>query len=202
MIHIYHPNKRVTGFATSFWYSDRDDTIFATLLKQSGWDDARQNGVFKDSMNDPNRKVNIKLSYTEVAAILDCIERNRPFSTFHDADEFPKQIKFEPWLDQTTQKPKGYSFSISVQSKQDSSYKNAFYIGLTFAEARLIREFLIFTMHRHFTRLSTGTQRAPVPRTVVQDAPAAVEQEAVRVSQPDDEPEEQPQVYSDPLTDF
>jgi hypothetical protein len=199
MVHIYHPSKRITGFAASFWYSDRDDTIFATLLKQSGWDEARQNGVFKDSMNDPNKKVNIKLSYTEIAAVLDCIERNRPFSAFHDADEFPKQIKFEPWLDQTTQKPKGYSFSVSVQSKQDSSYKNAFYIGLTFAEARLIREFLIFTMHRHFTRLSVGTQRAPVPQTVVQQE----ERSPARVSQPDDKPAEEPQAsYSDPLTDF
>jgi hypothetical protein len=186
-IHIYHPNKRSTGFASSFWYSDRDDTIFATLLKQSGWDDARQNGVFKDSMNDPLKKVNIKLSYTEVSAILDCIERNRPFSGFHDADEFPKQIKFEPWV--ADGNIKGYSFSVSVQSKQDSSFKNAFYIGLTFAEARLIREFLIFSLHRHFSRKSVGIDRAPVPQTVVlptSEAPA--------------EPQEQK--ISDPLLDF
>lgn len=198
-IHIYHPNKRSTGFATSFWYADKDSTVFATLLKQSGWDESKQNGVFKDSMNDPNKKVNIKLSYTEVSAILDCIERNRPFSTFHDADEFPKQIKFEPWI--TDGVAKGYSFSINVQSKQDSTYKNAFYIGLTFAEARLIREFLIFAMHRHFTRLSVGTSRAPVPKTVVVEEPVVVENPRVKVSQTEDEQAE-PREFVDPLTDF
>jgi hypothetical protein len=168
-IHIYHPNKRSTGFATSFWYSDRDDSFFATLLKQSGWDEARQNGVFKDSKNDPLKKVNIKLSPTEIAGILDCIERNRPFSGFHDADESPKQIKFEPWI--TDGNTKGYSFSVTVKSKSDSAFSNPFYIGLTFAEARLVREFLIYSLHRHFSRRSPAsekeTQQPPMPSDIV-----------------------------------
>lgn len=191
-IHIYHPNRKSTGFAASFWYSDRDDTIFATLLKQSGWDDARQNGVFKDSMNDPLKRVNIKISYTEIAAIVDCIERGRPLSAFHDADEFPKQIKFEPWLDADS-KQKGYSFSVTVQNKQDSTFKNPFYIGLTFAEGRLIREFLIYSLHRHFARLSVGTQRAPVPQVIVQQAP---------IEEPSTEQGSQASLAADPLVDF
>lgn len=176
MLHIYHPNKGITGFACSFWNSDRDDTVFATLVKQSGWDDASGNGTFKASFNDPNRHVNIKLSDTEVAAILDCIERNRPFSSFHDGDQSPKTIKFEPWMSKATaDEPaviKGYSFSISVGNKQDSTSKIAYYIGLTFPEARLIREYLLFALNRHFDNVANkAAVRNSEPKTT---APASV----------------------------
>jgi len=154
MIHIYHPNKSVKGFACSFWYSEKDSTIFATLIKQSGWDEQSQNGTFKDSLNDPTKKVNVKLDYVEAAAILDCVERNRPFKAFHDNEESPKSIAFTPWMqgEGTAATQRGYSFSITVGSKQDSAFKNSFYIGLTFAEARLIREFIVNAMHKHFNR--------------------------------------------------
>jgi hypothetical protein len=166
-IHFYHPNKASTGFAASFWFSERDDTIFATILKQAGWDDKTQNGIFKDSMNDPLKRVNVKLGYVEIAAFLDCIERNRPFATFHDNDESPKQISFSPWLDKQTKSPKGFSFSITVTNKQDSTFKNSFYIGLTFAEARLVREFMVFCLHCHFNRLKAkGVVRTPVSDVV------------------------------------
>jgi hypothetical protein len=166
-IHFYHPNKAVKGFAASFWYSDRDDTIFATILRQSGWDDKAQNGIFKGSIDDPNGKVNIKLSYVEIAAFLDCIERNRPFKGFHDHDQTPKAITFAPWLDAANNNtPKGYSFSITVTNKQDSSQKNAFYIGFTFAEARLIREFFVYTLHSHFNRVRANPKYAPPPKPV------------------------------------
>jgi hypothetical protein len=150
MLHFYHPNKRITGSAASFWYSDRDDTIFGTILKQSGWDEQKNNGLFKANKDDPNKRVNIKLSYVEVGAILDCIERNRPFTSYHDHDLTPKSINFIPWM--MGEKPNGYSFSVTVSNKQDSSVKNSFVIGFTFAEARLIREFLIFILHRHFNK--------------------------------------------------
>ena len=177
MIHIYHPNKAVKGFATSFWYSERDKTVFATLIKQSGWDDQKQNGVFKGNIDDPNGRVNIKLDYVEIAAILDCIERGREFKSFHDNDETPKQIAFTPWMGQDG-KQRGFSFSVTVTNKQDTSFKNSFYIGLTFAEARLIREFLVFCLHNHFQRLRpTGTPK-PVSPPVPQPQPEVEHEEA------------------------
>lgn len=160
-IHFYHPNKAIKGFAASFWYSERDNTVFATILKQSGWDDKTENGIFKGSVDNPEGKVNVKFSDCEVAGIIDCIERNRPFNGFHDSEETPKNIAFTPWLDKNNNNTqKGFSFSITVTDKQDSSYKNSFYIGLTFAEARLIREFLIHSLHTYFGRLKANTQPA------------------------------------------
>lgn len=156
MPQIYHPNKNNTGFACSFTQSDKDRTIFATLIKQSGWDPNKKIGIFRDSRNDPNKNVNIKLESVEVAGILDCVDRNRPFSTMHDGKKYIKSIQFVPWMNKVPEgeKPtqKGYSFSITVTDKEDSTSKNSFYIGLTFAEARLIKEFLIFSLRKTFVR--------------------------------------------------
>lgn len=160
MLHIYHPNKNVSGFACSFWFSDRDDTLFATLIKQSGWDEKTENGSFKASLEDPTKKVSIKLGYVEAAAILDCIERNRPFKTFHDNEQSPKNIAFTPWMqtgESATQR--GFSFSVSIPNKENANEKNSFYIGLTFAEARLIREFLVYIIHRHFQTMLDNQAR-------------------------------------------
>ena len=161
-IHIYHPNKNNTGFACAFSQSDKDGTIFASILKQSGWDSEKSTGSFKDSKNDPTKNVNIKLGQVEVAAILDCIERNRPFSTVHDTDKSLKTIKFEPWMNKpmnATDKPtqRGYSFSITSADKQDSTTKNSLYIGITFPEGRLIREFLVFALQSQFSRTEAAS---------------------------------------------
>lgn len=169
MLHIYHPNKAVKGFACSFWYSERDSAIYATLVKQSGWDERSQNGTFKDSLKDPTKKVNIKLSFIEAGGILDCIERNRPFSQYHDSEAAPKQISFTPWVGKAwtkadgTEMPatqNGFSFSITVLDKQDTTAKNPFFIGLSYAEARYIREFLLFCMHKNFKAFKSSPPQA------------------------------------------
>jgi hypothetical protein len=159
-IHIYHPNKNNTGFACAFSQSDKDGTIFATIIKQSGWDSEKSVGSFKDSRNDPTKNVSIKLGQVEVAAILDCLERNRPFSTVHDSDKTIKTIQFVPWLNKPanpTDKPtqRGFSFSISIADKQDSTTKNSLYIGITFPEGRLIREFLVHALQSQFSRAAS-----------------------------------------------
>jgi hypothetical protein len=161
-IHYYHPSSSGNGFACSFWFSERDQTVYATLLKQSGWDAKTRIGSFKDSLNDDSKKINVKLGMKEVAAILDCIERNRPFTAFHDFDDKPKSVNFVPWMSKdTTPVLKGYSFSVTVTNKQDSTFKNAFFMGLTFAEAREIREFFIFCYHRYFENILAKTKGSP-----------------------------------------
>jgi hypothetical protein len=151
---LYHPNRNNTGFACSF-SQGKDGTIFAGIIKQSGWDDAKKTGSFLASRNDPLKNTNIKLAQVEVAAILDCVERNRSFSTLHDGEKQQKSIQFVPWFNKPTtagEKPvqKGFSFSISVTDKQDSTTKNAFYIGITFPEGRLIRAYLDNALNKSF----------------------------------------------------
>lgn len=162
-IHIYHPNKGNTGFACSF-SQGRDGTIYATLLKQSGWDAERQNGTFKASVNDPLKSVNIKLGQVEVAAILDCLDRNRQFSNPHDSDKQMKSIRFEPWKMKDSNEQRGFSFSVTVTDKEDSSVpKNSFYIGLNFAEGRLVREYLMTALHKSFDVDFSGPAQAQAP---------------------------------------
>jgi len=152
-IQLYHPSKSGKGFAASFSDSFQNDCIFATIIRQSGWDENTKTGTFKASREDPTASTIIKLNDLEVSAILDSIDRSRPFSTFHDGDA-PKTINFIPWIPKVAdgEKPlqKGYSFTITITSKEDSSFKNSFYIGFSFAEGRLIREFLINCLNNHF----------------------------------------------------
>ncbi len=151
MLAFYKPNKNNKGFAASFTYSERDNNVYATILRQCGFSDETQKGIFKASKDDPEAHVNIKLSSTEVGGILDCIERGRPLSKYHENDEKPKSISFSQWKDAEGNQ-KGFSFSITVTNKQDASYKNAFYIGFSFEEARTLREALVYALHRQFEK--------------------------------------------------
>lgn len=158
MLQFYHPTKSVKGSGASFWYSDKNDSVFATIIKQSGWDEKNDNGVFKASMDDPNMKVNVKLGYIEVGGILDCIERNRPFTNHHDFDDKPKNISFVPTYDKTdSTKQIGYDFSITSSDKEDKSKNVSFFIRFKFNEARLIREYLIYLLHVHFSKSKQPT---------------------------------------------
>lgn len=200
MIHVYHPSKTIKGFACSFWYSSRNNSVFATLIKQSGWDDKNQNGLFKGNLNDPTKKVTIKLSWVEVGAILDCIDRNRPFSTYHDQDDFPKTIQFQPWTNTLDGKvsQRGFSFSVNVGDKQDSTSKNPFYIGLTYPEARYIREFLLYSLNLSFDGyISRGKHESVV-------VPAAPPEDPIEKENTDDQKVNNPTSESveDPLTGF
>lgn len=189
MIQIYHPSKSGKGFAASFWYSERDDSVFATIIKQSGYDEKTQNGVFKGNKNDPTGKVNVKLDYFEVAGILNSIEKNHTFSKPHDTEETFKQISFSPWKNQDgTQK--GFSFSITSTNKQNPTIKNSFYIGFTYDEARLIREFLVYTLHSHFQKIKDYKSKIDYKS---ETAPKQ------RVQEP--EPNDEPPVEDKPVTE-
>lgn len=162
MLHFYHPSKSGNGSACSFSDSLNNDCVYASILKQSGWDEKNSNGTFKASLEDKTMSVTIKLSDLEIAAILDCIERGRQFSTFHDGDS-AKQIQFIPWIPKTTDptiKPeqKGFSFSITSSINVEGvTNKYSFYIGLNFPEARLLREYLVNCLNSH---TNTNRQKA------------------------------------------
>lgn len=146
---IYHPSKSLKGSAASFFYSVKNDCILATIMKQSGWDEVKGVGIFQDKT--PEMKATIKLGQVEIGGILDCIERNRPFKTVHDFDKKLTTINFSPYYDKVdTAKQIGYDFSFNVSDKEDSTKKDSFFIRFNLAEGRLIREHLIYMLHRQF----------------------------------------------------
>jgi len=152
---LYHPNKSNTGFACSFSQSAKDGTVFFSLLKQSTWDAEKRIGGFKESRNNPAKSVTVALNQMEVAAILDLLDRNRAYSSMHDSEKQIKSINFSPWMNKVPEGEKatqrGYSFSITITDKQDSTApKNSFYFGTNYPESRLIREYLIFCLQQAF----------------------------------------------------
>ncbi len=158
---------------------NKEDCVFAQFIKQSTWDEARHIGGFKESMEDPTKKVTVKLEFVELGAILDCLDRNRPFKTFHDDGKGGKSITFGPWMDTPTasldDKPasapvlKGYSFGVTINNKEDSTNPNKFFIGLTLAEGRYIREFLIWAMQQHFQKTTYQNHlKAPATKSAAE----------------------------------
>ena len=178
-IQIYKPNASVKGFAASFRYSTDKDCVFAQLIRQSTWNDEQKLGGFKESMTDPTKKTTAALGFTEIGAILDCIERNRPFKTYHDSDKEAKSISFTPWMDKNTPPTHlGFSFAITVKGKNGEP-DNAFYIGLTFPEARELREFLVWALHQHFGAYARNQPQQEKYPTA--PAPAKAQQPLVKI---------------------
>jgi hypothetical protein len=152
MIRIYHPSKSGKGFAMSIQDSNQNDCVFATLIKQSGWSEETKTGTFAASREDKNSITTVKFNDLECAALLNVIERGQPFSSFHSGD-IEKGIQFTPWFPKVAEGEKsiqkGFSFSITL-NPNDATTKNSFYIGLSYPEGRLIREYLINCLNSHF----------------------------------------------------
>ena len=136
MIQFYKPNAKVTGTACSFWIN-RDGSVMSSMIKQASWNSDRKIGSFVKNKNNPEKRVITKLGRSEVAAIIDCLETNREFSTYHSSAKQVLQMKFCPYLRNGEQI--GFSFAINKQGKEDSTAKVGFIIGFTFPEGRLLR---------------------------------------------------------------
>lgn len=154
MIQFYKPNPRNSGSACSF-YKTRDGAIMFSIIKQASWDDSKKTGSFQKNKTDPKGNVKVKLSLAEVAGILESIDKDSEFKEFHNSANQTTQIRFAPYLDKNTNERKGFSLSVSKQTK-DSQDKLSFVIGLTFKEARLLREYLVYIIHDSFANPIKG----------------------------------------------
>ena len=147
MIQFYKPNKKVTGSACSFWLND-DGSIMASLIKQDGWNNQKNTGSFSKNKDNPNGRVIVKLGETEIASIIDCLETNRKWSTYHRSSKQSLQINFGPYERNGDQL--GFSFSVNKQDAEDSTNKVGFLIGFNFGEGRYLKEFLAFLLNKKF----------------------------------------------------
>ena len=147
MIQFYKPNKKVTGTACSFWMND-DGSVMASMIKQDGWNDQKPTGSFAKNKDNHNGRVIVKLGNVEVGGIIDCLESNREWSTYHRSSKQSLQIKFGPYNRSGEQI--GFSFSVNKQDSEDSTNKVGFIIGFTYPEARYVKEFLISLLKRLF----------------------------------------------------
>jgi len=147
-IQFYKPNQKTTGSACSFWSNIKEGSLFGSFIKQSSWNDKTKTGSFKSNKENPSASTQFKFNQNEVAAIIDCIETDREFSAYHSTPKQVTRFKFTPYSNS-----KGrvrFSYSVNKEDKEDSTNKASFVIGLTFAEARLLKEYLLHTLSSMF----------------------------------------------------
>lgn len=150
MIQIYKPTPRVTGTACSFSFNNLDGNFYLNLIKQASWNDQKKIGSFSENSQNPEKKVVVKLSKIEVCGILDAIQNNRNADFFHNSESQKLGIKFGPYIRDEQQV--GYSLNVIKNSKtQTAQPAISFLIGFTFAEARLVAEYIQFGLNHIFS---------------------------------------------------
>jgi hypothetical protein len=178
MINFYKPNPRNTGHACSFKLSNQDNRFYAEILKQDSWNPATRTGSFSQNAKDPAKKAVVKFSHTEIGGILDSIDTGRAFSAYHDGavTQFSTSIKFEPYMKDGVQI--GHSFSVVKSSKEDSSKKTNFVIGLNFGEGRLLKEALTLFI-RKAIEIDVANYAAKSPKS---ESPAASDGQTIEAT--------------------
>jgi hypothetical protein len=148
MISFYKPNSKNTGTACSFSVNSKDNSVWGSLIKQSSWNDAKKIGSFSENQNNPNKSVKVKFSLTEAAGLLDALERNTEFSAYHTSEKQITKIKLAPYI--RDEKQVGFSYSVNKEDKQNVENKQSYLIGFYFNEARLLKEFLTYSLNSVF----------------------------------------------------
>jgi len=150
MIQIYKPTPRNTGTACSFSFNNLDGNFYLNLIKQASWNDQKKIGSFSENAQNPEKKVVVKLSKIEVCGILDALDHNRTADFFHNSENQKLGIKFSPYIREDKQI--GYSLNVIKNSKtQTTQPAVSFLIGFTFAEARLVAEYIKFGLGHIFS---------------------------------------------------
>lgn len=150
----YHPSPANKGSACSFYLNDEENSFFASIIKQKSWDATTRRASFHK--DDPNERVIIKFSCKEICAIIDCVENNREFSGYHGSNQIVR-FKFGPYAKRVQKEGQwvegpqvGYSLSVTKESKEDSTNKKTFGIGLDYSEAKELELFLRYLVNRNF----------------------------------------------------
>jgi hypothetical protein len=178
MIQFYKPNKKVTGSACSFWLND-DGSIMASLIKQDGWNDQKHTGSFSKNKDNPNGRVIVKLGDTEIASIIDTLESNRKWSTYHRSSKQSLQINFGPY--ERSGEQIGFSFSVNKQDVDDSTNKVGFIIGFNFGEGRYLKEFLMYLLNQKFN--SFQRERKSSAKSFQKSNPSSSKPQKVKIEE-------------------
>jgi len=109
------------------------------MIKQHRWNAKTRIGSFSENKDDPQKRVIVKFSVTEICAIIDSILRNSSCDGYHGSNQIVK-YKFGPY--QKEGKQVGFSFGVQKEDKEDSTNKQSYIIGFTFPESRLLVNYL------------------------------------------------------------
>lgn len=160
---FYKSNKSIKGCGASFSFNSKDEALFISLIKQSGYDEARHIGQFQGA------KVVVKSGITEIGALLDVLNRNVPYSTVHTTKDSKVQIWFEPYIigEGDAKVQKGYGLKI----KKD---EESFLMPFNFSEAQVLKEYFSFVLRHIFSAQYAEAKKAYKEKVEKQDKPIAV----------------------------
>lgn len=172
-ITYYKPNSSGKGALLSVNFTARTDKIvdgkvtekgdksfYFKVVGQTSWDANEKTGGFKDG-----KQIVVKLSPTEIGGILTAIQKNTTLAAamnqeyvYHDGSTHATTIYFQPafkkvqvdgkWVD--SDKQTGFGFRVTKTEKANKENKETLGVGLTFAECRLLEEFLIDGLSHYF----------------------------------------------------
>jgi hypothetical protein len=145
MIHFYKPNPKNTGTACSFWHNSKEGSFFGSFIKQDSWNSKTRTGSFSKNKGNPQKEVIIKFSPTEMAELIDCIDRDVESSGYHESPKQVVRFNFKKYI--FKEERRGFSWGATKEAKDDAVNKVSFIIGLTFAEGALLKEHLRFMLH-------------------------------------------------------
>ena len=152
---LIKPTKSNAGSACQFNVKVENSCVYAQLTKQVSWMDGH--GTFKGGL-----RIVTKLAINEIGAILDCLEFNREFSTVHKNSSGLTQIHFKKYARKDNPNIQvGYSFTLG---KKDGEETKWFYIGITFAEGQVLKEYLRYSLGlifagQDFARIAAVTEK-------------------------------------------
>lgn len=161
---FFKPTKSVKGALISVNFSAKADKVtegkvekgdrsfYVNLVAQTGWDNERGNGSFKDG-----KKITVKFAPHEIAGMLSAIKKNITLAeamgvqyVYHDGEKTATTINFGPhfkkvqkdgqWIDSGNQV--GFALRVTKTDKVNKDNKDSLGIGLTWAETELFSLFL------------------------------------------------------------
>lgn len=138
---FYKPNSKNTGAAFQISIGKTNE-LFFKITKQSGWDDMKKRGSFKDNVNNPQKSMASKLNALEAASMINSINTKAEFKTYHKSKNQNLMINFGLMIDKTTNQEKGFSLRILKEEATNSVDKIQFSIGFYPNEALLLKMFL------------------------------------------------------------
>ena len=93
-LQFYKPNAKGTGTACSFWRDDRDNSFWASMIRQ----DSATAKTFGKNKDNPKKNVKTKFQAVEIAGIIDAIERNEEYKNYHRSQNQEISFFFKPYF--------------------------------------------------------------------------------------------------------
>jgi hypothetical protein len=149
-LQFFKPNKSVKGALAHFTFNSKDGALYLQLVRQTGYDESRHIGSFKDGA-----KLNVKFNAPEIGGFLRTLREAKPCKFVHrTADGKITNITFGTYNAKDSDVLAGFGLSI-VQGD------TKFSIPFTLDETYLLEEYLKYVLSHFFDAIySEDKQRA------------------------------------------